>query len=170
MAYINEGKPIYITYARNDEKHPGWEHIQDVVDIIIKKFREERIQYSIDTEDIEAGDSISAFEKEIGEKPYTILVYSDKYFHSWHCMFELAEIKKNRDKKNGFIYINADNTDLNDRYISELEHYWDQRELELRPIKRHRSRQLTGIEKAADDYNYYIDDILGLKAFFSEKN
>ncbi|MBP5368752.1 MAG: hypothetical protein J6Z01_09910 [Bacteroidales bacterium] len=169
MAYINEGNPIYITYARNDAKHPGWKHISDVVDLIIEKFTEEKIHYKIDTEDIEAGDSITAFEKEIGAKPYTILVYSDKYFHSWHCMFELSEIKKNIDKKKGFIYINADKTELNDRYIPKLEKYWDKCESDLKRIKRHRSRDLTGIEIAADEHNFYVDDVLGLKTFFSEK-
>lgn len=168
--YINDDAPIYITYARSDSKHPGWEHIDDVVDLIKERFVEEKIQYSIDTEDIDAGDTISSFEKAIGEKPYTILVYSDKYFHSWHCMYELAEIRKNKDKKKGFVYINADNIDLTDKYLSDLEDFWDANGTKIAKIRRHNTRKLTDIESEAEKHNYYIDNILDLKSFFSDKN
>ena len=165
--YINEGAPIYITYARSDSEH---EHIDDVVDVIKERFVEEKIQYSIDTEAIDAGDTISTFEKEIGEKPYTILIYSDKYFRSWDCMYELTEIRKNKGKKKGLIYIQADDVNLSDEYISELENVWLDNEKDIKKIKIHNTRKLTAIESEAEKHKYYIDSILDLKSFFSAKN
>ena len=48
-AYINEGNPVYFSYARNDNSN---QHISDVVDLLLENFKIEKIQYSIDTEDI----------------------------------------------------------------------------------------------------------------------
>ena len=164
MAYINEGRPIYITYARNDEKHSGWGHIADVVDIIVNEFRIANIQYSVDTEDIEAGDAISAYEKEIGNSEYTIIIYSDKYFQSWHCMYEFAEIRKNSDNKKGIIYVNADDIVLNDEYINKLKSIWKTKEDYVKSI----NRNLKEIELAAKDRKFYSEDIMALMAFFSK--
>jgi surface protein len=169
MAYINDGRPIYITYARNDKNHSGWDNIENVVNIILDKFRKESIQYSVDTEDIEAGNEISNFEREIGRSKYTIIFYSEKYFQSSHCMYEFAEIRKtvnNGDKKE-YIYINADGVVISDDYIRNLKKIWMQRENEIE--QQQQQRCLTSIEKAAQQNNYYKDDIAALKAFFSEK-
>ncbi|MBQ2098239.1 MAG: toll/interleukin-1 receptor domain-containing protein, partial [Bacteroidales bacterium] len=64
----------------NDSKHPGWEHISDIKDTIVKALRDNNFDVYDDDGDIKAGDSITEFEKEIGASEFTILVFSDKYF------------------------------------------------------------------------------------------
>lgn len=63
---INKGRPVYFSYARNSTKKPGWEHISDCVDAILKEFDAQNIEYRLDKRDIGAGGRISDFEKEIG--------------------------------------------------------------------------------------------------------
>ena len=92
---INKGRPVYFSYARNSTKKPGWEHISDCVDAILKEFDAQNIEYRLDKRDIGAGDRISDFEREIGwNSEVVVLVFSDKYFRSMHCMYELVQIKK----------------------------------------------------------------------------
>ena len=84
---VNQGRPVYFSYARNSTKQPGWEHISDCVDAILKELEAQNIEYRLDKRDIGAGDRISDFEKEIGwNSEVVVLVFSDKYFRSMHCM------------------------------------------------------------------------------------
>ena len=102
---VNEGRPVYFSYARNSTKKPGWDHISDCVDELLKIFEQENIEYRLDKRDIGTGDKISDFEKEIGWKSEAVvLVFSDKYFRSPHCMYEFVQIKNpsNYTRKKGF--------------------------------------------------------------------
>ena len=52
----------------------------------------EIVEPYIDKNDIELGDSITEFEKKLGKCKIIIVVLSDKYFTSPHCMFEWKKI------------------------------------------------------------------------------
>jgi hypothetical protein len=91
---INPRRPVYFSYARNSNRKAGWEHISDCVEKILATFRERGIEYRVDVKDIGAGDSISDFEREIGwDSEVVVLVFSDKYFRSLHCLYEFVQIK-----------------------------------------------------------------------------
>ena len=173
-ACINKGRPVYFSYARNSSKKPGWEHISDCVDAILKQLEDQNIEYRLDTRDIGAGDRISDFEKEIGwNSEVVVLVFSDKYFRSMHCMYELVQIKKALKKypNKRLLCIKSGDFKLSDsNYIYELEHYWGDVKQEYEEIERHKSREHSGIEKAAFENGFYFDDILGLYPFFSALN
>ena len=92
---INKGRPIYFSYARNSIRQAGWEHISDCVTKILEIFGDQNIEYRVDVRDIGSGDKISDFEREIGwNSEVVILVISDKYFRSLHCMYEFVQIKQ----------------------------------------------------------------------------
>ena len=55
MAYINDGRPIYITYARNGKK-PGWEHISDIEPIIVEALKRNNIDVYDDEGDLKPGE------------------------------------------------------------------------------------------------------------------
>ena len=97
--FINDKTPVYFTYARNDKSVRGWEHIADIVPDLLKTFRNEKVKYSVDVEDIRNGEKISDYEKEIGNAEYVIIILSDRYFYRYNCMFELFNILKNKDGK-----------------------------------------------------------------------
>ena len=171
---INKGRPVYFSYARNSHKKPEWEHISDCVDAILKEFEAQNIEYRLDKRDIGAGDRISDFEKEIGwNSEVVVLVFSDKYFRSMHCMYEFVQIKKALKKypNKRLLCVKSGDFNLSDsNYIYELEHYWGDVKQEYELIERHHTREHSGTEKAAFENGFYFDDILGLYPFFSALN
>ena len=171
---VNQGRPVYFSYARNSAKQPGWEHISDCVDAILKELEAQNIEYRLDKRDIGAGDRISDFEKEIGwNSEVVVLVFSDKYFRSMHCMYEFVQIKKALKKypNKRLLCIKSGDFNLSDsNYVYELEHYWGDVKQEYEEIERHKSREHSGVEKAAFENGFYFDDILGLYPFFSAMN
>ena len=171
---VNHGRPVYFSYARNSNKKPGWEHISDCVDAILSLLDAQNIEYRLDKRDIGAGDRISDFEKEIGwNSEVVVLVFSDKYFRSMHCMYEFVQIKKALKKypNKRLLCIKSGDFNLSDSsYIYELEHYWGDIKQEYEEIERHHKREHSGVEQAAFENGFYFDDILGLYPFFSAIN
>ncbi|MBQ2098876.1 MAG: toll/interleukin-1 receptor domain-containing protein [Bacteroidales bacterium] len=171
---VNEGRPVYFSYARNSAKKPGWEHISDCVDELLKIFEQEKIEYRLDKKDIGTGDKISDFEKEIGWKSEAVvLVFSDKYFRSPHCMYEFVQIKKSLEQypQKRLLCIKSGDFNLSDvNYIMDLERFWGDKKQEYEEIEFHRLRNHSGTEQAAYENGFYMDDIRQLYSFFSAIN
>lgn len=171
---INKGRPVYFSYARNSSRKAGWEHISDCVDKILATFREQNIEYRVDTKDIGAGDSISDFEREIGwNSEVVILIISDKYFRSLHCLYEFLQIKKafKQHPEKHLICIKSGDVNLSDiNYIMELAHNMGDLKQEYDTIEYHHLRNHSGTEDAAYANGFYIDDIRELGSFFNELN
>lgn len=167
--YINDGSPVYFTYARNGNSE-GCEHIADCVEDLIVLFESEKIQYSIDQEDITNGNSISDYEREIGNKSkYVVLVYSDKYFRSRHCMYEFVNVKKS--KKQQVFYIKSGDFNLSDsNYISELKKYWLDKQTEYNRNMNLYGNKPSAVDKSMSDNNFYLDEISTLSQYFSDKH
>ncbi len=168
---INKGRPVYFSYARNSSRKPEWNHISDCVDNILDQFKRQNIEYRVDVRDIGSGDKISDFEKEIGwNSEVVILVFSDKYFRSLHCMYEFVQIKKALAKhpEKHLICIRSGNVDIADtNYMIEVEHYWGDIRQEYETIEFHHLRNHSGTERAAFENNFYLDEIRELSSFFS---
>jgi hypothetical protein len=171
---INKGRPVYFSYARNSSRKPEWETISDCVDKLLDQFDAENIEYRLDKRDIGAGDRISDFEKEIGMKSeVVVLVFSDKYFRSMHCMYEFVQIKKSLQSfpnKRLFCIKSGDFNLADIKYIMDLEHYWGDMRQDYEAIEYHRLRAHSGTEKAACENGFYMDDIRNLYSFFSAIN
>ncbi|MBO7439055.1 MAG: toll/interleukin-1 receptor domain-containing protein [Bacteroidales bacterium] len=171
---VNEGRPVYFSYARNSTKKPGWDHISDCVDELLKIFEQENIEYRLDKRDIGTGDKISDFEKEIGWKSEAVvLVFSDKYFRSPHCMYEFVQIKKSLElyPQKRLLCIKSGDFNLSDvNYIMELERFWSNKRQEYEEIEFHRLRNHSGTEQAAYENGFYMNDIRQLYSFFSAIN
>ena len=168
---INAGRPVYFSYARNNDAKPEWRHIADCVDQLIVKFKQHNIEYRVDVNDLIIGDRISGFEKEIGQKSDSVvIVFSDRYFRSMHCMHEFSQIKrslkKNPNKR--LLCIKSGNFNLADvEYLKELERFWAAKKNEYEHMDFHRLRKPSSAEKAAFDNGFYLDDIMELYSFFS---
>lgn len=171
---INEGRPVYFSYARNSNKRPEWEHISDCVDKLLGTLDANNIEYRLDKRDIGAGDRITDFEKEIGWKSeVVVLVFSDKYFRSMHCMYEFVQIKKSLSifPNKRLLCIKSGDMDLSDiKYIMELERFWGNMKQDYEAIEYHRLRAHSGTEKAAFENGFYMEDIRNLYSFFSAIN
>ena len=171
---INQGRPVYFSYARNSSRKPEWEHISDCVETLLETMTANNLEYRVDVKDISMGDNISKFEQEIGwNSEVVVIIFSDKYFRSMHCMYEFVQIKKALqqypDKR--LMCIKSGDFNLSDiNYIMELEGYWGDQKQEYERIEYHRLREHSGPEKAACQNGFYLEDIRNLYSFFSAIN
>ncbi len=171
---VNTGRPVYFSYARNSNKKPEWEHISDCMDRLLSEFKNKNIEYRLDKRDIGTGDKISAFENEIGwNSEVVVIVFSDKYFRSMHCMYEFVQIKNALEKypEKRLMCIKSGDFNLADfNYIRDLERYWHNQKIEYEDIEFHRIREHSKTEIAACKNNFYLEDIRQLYSFFSAIN
>lgn len=171
---VNKGRPVYFSYARNSSRKPEWTHISDCVEKILDQFKQQNIEYRLDVRDIGAGDKISDFEREIGwNSEVVVLIFSDKYFRSLHCMYEFVQIKNALKKhpEKHLICIKSGDIDITDKqYIMDVEHYWGDIKQEYETIEFHHLRNHSGTEEAAYANGFYIEDIRTLNAFLGNKH
>jgi hypothetical protein len=95
-------KEVFVSYAWGGES-------ERIVDELEQAFDKHGIRIVRDKKDLNYKGSIEAFEKRIGQGQCIILVISDKYLCSEHCMYELLEVDKSREfRKRIFPIVLAD--------------------------------------------------------------
>lgn len=86
-------KPVvYFSYAWADANEQGAGREQVVRDLIAELEQDGRFELKYDKQDVGYRRSISEFEREIGRAERIMVVVSDKYLKSVHCMYELLQI------------------------------------------------------------------------------
>ncbi len=80
---------VFVSYAWGGES-------ESTVNELECAFAERGIKIIRDKKDLNYKGSIEAFEQRIGQGQCVILVISDKYLRSEHCMFELVEVQENQ--------------------------------------------------------------------------
>jgi hypothetical protein len=85
--YENE---VFVSYAWGGES-------ERMVDELELAFANRGIRIVRDKKDLEYKGSIERFEQRIGEGKGIVLVISDKYLRSEHCMYELVRVDENRN-------------------------------------------------------------------------
>ncbi len=90
QVYIDYEKCVFISYAWGSAS-------EKIVNELEKIFTENGIQIVRDKKDLSYKGSIAAFEKRIAQGQCIILVVSDKYLRSEHCMYELVEANRNQN-------------------------------------------------------------------------
>lgn len=90
LTFMN--KIVYISYKHN-------EAINSHVEAIINGLKANHVDYSIDKEYVGYRDSIRKYEEEIGRGARIIVIITDDYLESPHCMYELTQIWKNKNVK-----------------------------------------------------------------------
>ena len=96
---INPDNPVYISYSREDS--------DALVATIVNRFESEGVSVKLDMRDNGPGNSIKAFEDEIGRASQVIVILSDKYFESSDCMYEMAMITKSGNIPNRVTFIDG---------------------------------------------------------------
>ncbi len=166
--YINPNSPVYFTYARNSIEKAEWKNIADVIPDLLQIFKDERIKYSVDVEDIKNGAKISSYEKEIGNAQYVIVVLSDRYFYRYHCMFELFNVLKNTHDKTIKFIKSGDFNIKNIDYRAKIKEFWRKEKASIENrIATYRNPDISELEQAAIDNNYYLDFIDSLASLFN---
>lgn len=170
---VNKGRPVWISYAPNSDEKPEWNHIADCVEQLTAVFKEQNIEYRINETWGSTAD-ISDYEKSIGwESDVIVLVFSDRYFRSMHCMYEFVQIKKaiKQFPQKRLYCIKSGDFNLSDiNYILDLEHFWGDQKQEYDEVSYHKTRPITNAEEEAHNNGFYMADVRSLYSFFSTLN
>ena len=103
---FNKNNPVFISYARNKKEEK--QHHADIRERLVKLFDLSGIRYVNDEGNHDT--QIPTFEKWFGLCEVVVVILSDKYFKSEHCMFEWACIHHNHYDNDGrkIIYVKYD--------------------------------------------------------------
>jgi hypothetical protein len=140
---------VFVSYAWKGESG-------HIVDELEKAFSEHGIHILRDINEMEYKDSIKEFEQRIGRGKCVILVISDKYLRSEHCMFELMEIEENRElRKHIFPIVLGDANIYSPSGRLNYIHYWGEKveklnqEIKQLSILTNLGRMVAELEKVA---------------------
>lgn len=167
---VNHGRPVWLSFVGEDNQNNV---LPECVGKIVQLFEKYHIEYCIDNT-AESSPDISTFDKKIGwASSVIVLVFSDSYFRSFHCMYEFVQIKNAIKKHPGkrLFCVKGDDNNLSDiNYILDLERFWGARKQDYEEVSYHHTRPLTGVERAANENGFYMSDIRSLYSFFSSLN
>jgi DNA-binding PadR family transcriptional regulator len=139
---------VFVSYAWGGES-------ERTVDELEKAFAKRNIYIVRDKKELGYKGSIEEFEQRIGRGQCIIIVISDKYLRSEHCMYELVEIEENRELRKRIFPIV-----LGDAHIYKavnrldyIQHWEEQIEQLNQAIKQvNRLTNLAGITTDLDKY------------------
>ncbi|MDO9311652.1 MAG: toll/interleukin-1 receptor domain-containing protein [Nitrosomonas sp.] len=110
---------VFVSYSWEQEKHTR------IVDELEGLCRQRNIQLIRDKNEMQHGELIKEFMDQLSGGEHIITVFSDAYFKSKWCMFELLEVWRKGDFKDRTYPIQADDCDLVDRnYRLSLVTHW----------------------------------------------
>lgn len=164
-------KAVFVSYAWERES----EH---TVDELEKAFAKRDIRVIRDKKNFEYKGSVEALEQRLGQGQVVVLVISDKYLRSEHCMYELVELEKNRNLHEFIFPIVLADARIY-KSIDRLAYirYWDERITQLnQAIKQIDAlTNLTGITSDLDKYarirnsfDYLTDFLTAMNALTPE--
>lgn len=109
---------VYISY-----KH---EIDDSAIRSIVAGLTNNGIEYSIDKNDLLYRGSISEYEREIGDSQRVIMVITQGYLESIHCMYEMANIVEN-GKLSSRVYPLVKIQERDNNGLQKLKHFWETR-------------------------------------------
>ncbi len=84
---------VFISYAWPETKSKNKVHTP-LVDKICSVLEENNFKVSVDKKDVKYKDNIEKFEERLGKGDKIILIVSDKFLRSRHCMYEFLKIRE----------------------------------------------------------------------------
>ncbi len=115
----NYENAVFVSYAWEDES-------ERTVDDLEQAFAKHGISLERDKKSLDYKDSIEAFEQRIGRGQCVVLVISEKYLHSEHCMYELLVVDENQNLRDRIFPIVLADAGIY-KPVDRLNHikYWD---------------------------------------------
>lgn len=114
-------KTVFVSYAWEEESEKTVQQLEKI-------FSERKITILRDKNVVKYKDPIKEFEARIGRGECIILVVSDKYLRSEHCMNELLEIDKNREFLLRVFPVILESAQIYDaNYIFSCLEYWQKK-------------------------------------------
>ncbi|MBR3712168.1 MAG: TIR domain-containing protein [Bacteroidales bacterium] len=169
MQYINPDTPVYISYAWANEANPDLEaDVNDLCQIMERN----GIYYKRDKENLcPYRWSIHKAEEEIGEGCAVIVVVSEKYIKSLHCMHEWHLIRENGKISQRVFPIVMPGADITVKSkYKEYYAFFNQRKQELVEQLAEGIIPLSNSETEAAHFGYYLNDLAALYQYLADYN
>ena len=166
--YINPDNPVYISYAWANSEHPNIEedvkHLCEILEVHHIYYKQDKINLC------PYRWSIQKAEEEIGEGTAIIVVISERYLKSLHCMNEWHLMRENgKIWERVFPVVLEDakvtNDDIFDKYrvfFEERKQYIIDKQLKDSPLKK--------VEVKATESNFFIDDLKHVYQYLANYN
>jgi hypothetical protein len=154
---------VYISYAKSDEHNP---HIDNPKKRLNKLLELSGIKCHIYENTDEK--SISDFEKRIADGKIIVIILSNKYFQSEHCMNEWTLVHNSDTRRKKIIYIKYDEEVINidgeilnngfdfsnQSYRTFIRQHWEKKETEYNSINRNENDP-TEVQIQSFNHNFY---------------
>lgn len=162
LTFMN--KIVYVSYKHNEATDS---RIQAIINGLVTN----HINYSIDKEHVGYRDSIRKYEEEIGQGARIIVVITDDYLESPHCMYELTQIWKNKNvKERVFPIIDIGKYSRDSVGLLKSKAYWNKE----RAKKCELLAQETGcnelLQRELDDINDIMNNINDVWTYIHDMN
>lgn len=168
--YINPNNPVYFSYAWANDEHPD---IEDDVNNLCNVLEENDIYYKRDKINLcNYRWCINDSEIEIGEGAAIIVVISERYLKSLHCMNEwhlMREDGKILERVFPIVLEDANITDKN-TFKNKYYQYFKEREQSLIEQQNEGIIPLTRVETEAARVGFYIDDLRYMYQYLADNN
>ena len=169
MQYINPDTPVYISYAWANDANPN---LEADVNNLCQIMERNGIYYKRDKENLcPYRWSIHKAEEEIGEGCAVIVVVSEKYIKSLHCMHEWHLIRENGKISQRVFPIVMPGADITVKSkYKEYYTFFNQRKQELIDQLAEGIIPLSNSETEAARFGYYLNDLAALYQYLAEYN
>lgn len=169
MQYINPDTPVYISYAWANEANPD---LEADVNNLCQIMERNGINYKRDKENLcPYRWSIHKAEEEIGEGCAVIVVVSEKYIKSLHCMHEWHLIRENGKISQRVFPIVMPGADITVKSkYKEYYAFFNQRKQELVEQLAEGIIPLSNSETEAAHFGYYLNDLAALYQYLADYN
>ena len=167
--YINPNNPVYFSYAWATDEHPD---IEDDVNNLCNVLEENDIYYKRDKINLcNYRWCINDSEIEIGEGAAIIVVISERYLKSLHCMNEWHLIRENgKIWERVFPIVLEDANITNKGTYKEFYKYLDAKKKELVEQQEEDMIPLTRVETEAVNAGCYIADFKRMYQYLADNN
>lgn len=167
--YINLNNPVYISYAWANSEHPD---IEEDVENICKLLETNHIYYKQDKKNLcPYRWSIQKAEEEIGEGTTIIVVISERYLKSLHCMNEWHLMRENGKIRDRVFPIVLESCKITDKdTFREIYKFFKDRADSLIKQQAEDIIPLTRAETEAANAGFYIDDLKKMYQYLADYN
>ncbi len=169
MDEINPNNPVYFSYAWANDEFPD---IEEDVNALCELLEENHIFYKRDKKNLcPYRWSISKAENEIGEGSAIIVVVSERYLKSLHCMHELHLIRDNGTIWKRVFPIVLKDARLTDKDVfRQYYDYFVKRKEDLIAQQQEGIIPLTEVESRAFKFEFFVDDLKALYQYLADHN
>lgn len=126
----NNKKKIFISYSKFES------HITKEITKELEKLDLYGIELIIDIKNLKFMQDINEFEKKIRDTDYVLLIVSDNFLKSYHCMYEMVMLREDKDYLKKLMVlcdtsVEMNSIDLKNKYLD----YWENKFNEMKKSK-----------------------------------